>query len=106
MSTQKNYENIKKLLKNHHQSHLLAYWNQLDKDQRQDLLAQIQYLDLAKIDICVKKFINNPASGAISGLVISLIVILPNLKVFGFIPGWAFALAFLLFSYGYSGVIN
>lgn len=67
MSTQKNYENIKKLLKNHHQSHLLAYWNQLDKDQRQDLLAQIQYLDLAKIDICVKKFINNPASDAISG---------------------------------------
>ena len=67
MSTQKNYENIKKLLKIHHQSHLLAFWNQLNKDQRQDLLAQIQRLDLAKIDIWVKKFINNPASDAISG---------------------------------------
>jgi len=59
MSTQKNYENIKKLLKNHHQSHLLAFWNQLDKDKRQNLLAQIQRLDLTKIDFWVNNIIKN-----------------------------------------------
>ena len=66
MSTQKSYENEKKLIKNHHQSHLFAFWDQLDKGQRQDLLAQIQRLDLDKIDVWVKKFIKNPASDAIS----------------------------------------
>jgi UDP-N-acetylglucosamine/UDP-N-acetylgalactosamine diphosphorylase len=65
MSTQKSYENINKLLKNHNQSHLSAFWNQLDEGQRQDLLAQIQRLDLAKIDVWVKKFIKNPASSEI-----------------------------------------
>jgi len=65
MSTQKNYENIKKLLKNHHQSHLLAFWNQLDKDQRQNLLAQIERLDLTKIDFWVTNFIKNYASSEI-----------------------------------------
>jgi len=67
MSPQKNYENEKKLLNNHHQSHLLAFWEKLDKVQRQDLLAQIQRLDLDKIDIWVKKFIINPVYDAISG---------------------------------------
>jgi UDP-N-acetylglucosamine/UDP-N-acetylgalactosamine diphosphorylase len=66
MSIQKSYENTKKLLKNHHQSHFLAFWDKLDKGQRQDLLAQIQRLDLDKIDIWVKKFIKNPVSDAIS----------------------------------------
>jgi len=66
MTTQKSYENAKNLIKDHHQSHLLAFWDQLDKGQRQDLLAQIQRLDLDKIDVWVKKFIKNPASDAIS----------------------------------------
>ena len=66
MSIQKSYENAKKLLKNHNQSHLLAFWENLDKGQRQDLLAQIQLLDLDKIDVWVKKFIKNPVSDAIS----------------------------------------
>ena len=67
MSTQKSYENEKNLIKNHHQSHLFAFWEELDNGQRQDLLAQIQRLDLDKIDVWVKKFIKNPASDAISG---------------------------------------
>ena len=66
MSTKKSYENAKNLIKDHHQSHLLAFWEELDKGQRQDLLAQIQRLDLDKIDVWVKKFIKNPASDAIS----------------------------------------
>ena len=66
MSTQKIYENEKKLLKNHHQSHLLAFWEELEKGQRQDLLAQIQRLDLDKIDVWVNNFIKkNPASSEI-----------------------------------------
>lgn len=67
MSIQKSYENTKKMLKNHKQSHLLGFWEKLDKGQRQDLLAQIQRLDLDKIDVWVKKFIKNPVSDAISG---------------------------------------
>jgi len=67
MSIQKSYENTKKLLKNHNQEHFLAFWDKLDKGQRQDLLAQIQRLDFDKIDVWVKKFIKNPVSDAISG---------------------------------------
>lgn len=44
----------------------MAFWEKLDKGQRQDLLAQIHRLDLDKIDIWVKKFIKNPVSDAIS----------------------------------------
>jgi len=45
----------------------LAFWDKLNKSQRQDLLAQIHRLDLDKIDVWVKKFIKNPVSDAISG---------------------------------------
>jgi len=67
MSIQKNYKNTKKMLKNHNQEHFLAFWDKLNKSQRQDLLAQIHRLDLDKIDVWVKKFIKNPVSDAISG---------------------------------------
>ena len=58
MSIKKDYENLKILLKNHHQSHILAFWNQLDESQKQNLLSQIRLLDFAKIDVWVEKFIN------------------------------------------------
>ncbi len=45
----------------------MAFWDKLNKSQRQDLLAQIHRLDLDKIDVWVKKFIKNPVSDAISG---------------------------------------
>jgi len=57
MSTQKNYENIKKLLKNHNQNHLLAFWDQLNEDQRQNLLKQIGRLDFEKIDFWVANIV-------------------------------------------------
>jgi UDP-N-acetylglucosamine/UDP-N-acetylgalactosamine diphosphorylase len=66
MSIQKSYEKAKKLLKNHHQEHLLAFWDQLDKGRRQDLLAQIQRLDFDKIEVWTNNFIKNPASDVIS----------------------------------------
>ena len=67
MGTQKTYEDIKKVLKEHRQSHLLALWDQLDTAQRQNLLAQIGQLDLAKVDNWVANCVKNSASVAISG---------------------------------------
>jgi len=66
MPARKKIENIKKLLRKHQQSHLLAFWEQLDKAQRQNLLGQIQQLDFAKIDHWVANFANKSASAAIT----------------------------------------
>ncbi len=66
MRTQKIYEDIKKLLKKHNQNHLLAFWDQLNTTQRQDLLAQIQELDFAKIDYWVANCVMKSSSAAIS----------------------------------------
>ena len=66
MTTKKAPENIKKLLKTHNQSHLLAFWDCLEPAQRQDLLAQIGRMDFSKIDEWVAKFIKKPDTAAIS----------------------------------------
>jgi UDP-N-acetylglucosamine/UDP-N-acetylgalactosamine diphosphorylase len=65
MTTNKNLENIKKLLKKHNQSHLLAFWEQLGPAERRVLLAQIQSLDFPKIDDWVANYVKNPVSSAI-----------------------------------------
>ncbi|MBW7988637.1 MAG: UDPGP type 1 family protein [Planctomycetes bacterium] len=61
------YEDIKNVLKKHRQSHLLAFWDQLDTVQRQRLLSQIRQLDLAKIDGWVADYVKKPSSDAIRG---------------------------------------
>ena len=66
MTDQKTFENIKKLLKKHNQSHLLAFWEQLNTSQRRNLLAQIRQLDFPKIDNWVADFVKKPASAEIS----------------------------------------
>ena len=66
MRTKKSYEDIKKLIKEHHQSHLLAFWDQLNTTQRQDLLAQIREMDFAKIDYWVANCVMKSAPVAIS----------------------------------------
>lgn len=43
-------DNIRKTLTRHQQDHLVAFWPQLNPDERADLLAQIQELDLDAID--------------------------------------------------------
>ncbi len=58
-------EKTQKLLKKHNQSHLLAFWEQLNPVQRQNLLLQIEGLDFSKIDEWVVKYIKNPTSAAI-----------------------------------------
>jgi UDP-N-acetylglucosamine/UDP-N-acetylgalactosamine diphosphorylase len=57
MDNRKNYENIKKKLKKHGQEQLLAFWNQLNDVQKQDLLDQILELDFAEIDQWIRKFV-------------------------------------------------
>jgi UDP-N-acetylglucosamine/UDP-N-acetylgalactosamine diphosphorylase len=59
------FEKIKKLLKKHNQSHLLAFWEQLNPAQRQKLLAQIERLDFSQISDWVAKYIKKPTSAAI-----------------------------------------
>ena len=65
MTAQKTFENIKKLLKKHNQSHLLAFWGQLNAAQRQNLLAQIRQLDFPMIDNWVAGFVKKPTSAEI-----------------------------------------
>jgi hypothetical protein len=70
MGTQKNYEDIKKLLKEHRQSHLLAFWDHLNTAQKQNLLAQVRQLDFVEIDNwvadCIKKSGRQTLSSSIS----------------------------------------
>ncbi len=66
MPAKKRVENIKKLLREHSQSYLLTFWEQLDTAQRQNLLAQIEQLDFAKIDYWVANFVKESACAAIS----------------------------------------
>jgi len=66
MTTKKTFEKIKKLLKKHNQSHLLAFWAQLNASQKQNLLAQIEEIDFSKIDDWVAHLVKKPASAAIS----------------------------------------
>jgi len=56
-----------KLLKKHNQSHLLAFYEQLNSEQKKSLLAQIRALDFPKIDDWVANFVKNPVSNVIKG---------------------------------------
>jgi len=64
MTAKRNFENIKRLLKKHNQSHLLAFWEQLDAARKQNLVAQIEQLDFSKIDDWVANYIKKPISAA------------------------------------------
>jgi UDP-N-acetylglucosamine/UDP-N-acetylgalactosamine diphosphorylase len=66
MSAQKTLENIKKKLLEHHQSHLLAFWDQLNKAQQEDLLAQIKRLDFPRIEQWIREIVKNPDSAPMS----------------------------------------
>ncbi|MFC1677181.1 UTP--glucose-1-phosphate uridylyltransferase [Planctomycetota bacterium] len=65
MDTQKNFENVTKLLKKHDQGHLLAFWQQLDQHQKNDLLAQIDQLDFSQIPTWINQYVKNPSPAAI-----------------------------------------
>jgi UDP-N-acetylglucosamine/UDP-N-acetylgalactosamine diphosphorylase len=50
MAAELNVDTVRKLLTDHHQDHLLAFWPQLSPNRRTDLLGQIRELDLDAID--------------------------------------------------------
>jgi len=77
MTTKKIFGKIRKLLKRHNQSHLLAFWEQLNAAQRRNLLAQIEQLDFSKVDDWVANYIKKPTSAAIPA---------------DFAPAWAYNL--------------
>ena len=57
MNNKETFEKTKKLLKKHNQSHLWAFWEQLNASQRRNLLAQIEMLDLTEIDEWVANYV-------------------------------------------------
>ncbi len=62
---EKTLENTQNLLKKHSQNHLLAFWEPLNSDQKQALLAQIQQLDFSKIDDWVANYVKKYTPPAI-----------------------------------------
>ena len=62
MTTEKAFEDTRKLLKKHNQGHLLAFWEQLTGAQRRDLLSQIGRLDFSRIDDWVANYVQNRVS--------------------------------------------
>jgi len=58
-------EKIEKLLKKHNQTHLLGFYEQLNAEQKNNLLAQIGDLDFPKIDDWVTNLVKNPVSNTI-----------------------------------------
>ena len=65
MATEKNFEKIEKLLKKHNQSYLLAFWEQLDAVQRQNLLVQVEKLDFSEIEGWVANYIKKSTPATI-----------------------------------------
>ncbi len=55
------------MLEKHHQGHLLVFWDRLNTAQKQHLIAQIDRLDLAKIDYWVDDYVKKTAFDGISG---------------------------------------
>jgi len=65
VTTKRTFENTKKLLRRHNQSHLLSFWEQLNAAERRNLLAQIQQLNFPKIDDWVVNFVKKSISAEI-----------------------------------------
>jgi len=57
MAHEKNEKNLRTALKNHNQAHLLDFWHQLNKNQKNGLLQQINQLNLKEIDLWVKNIV-------------------------------------------------
>ncbi len=66
MDSIRNYEKTLKLVKKHNQQHLLAFWEELDSEQKSRLLAQIGELNFSKIDDWITRFVKKAPSAAIN----------------------------------------
>lgn len=65
MDGQQRYKRLKNLLEKHGQSHLLAFWDELDAAGKQSLAAQIEQLDFSKIDCWINNLLKNTGPAAI-----------------------------------------
>ncbi|HLB73605.1 MAG TPA: hypothetical protein VJJ98_06275, partial [Sedimentisphaerales bacterium] len=63
MAAEKRLQEMEQLLRKHSQSHLLAFWADLNPGQRDSLLGQLNALDWSKIDAWVAKYVKKAASG-------------------------------------------
>ena len=63
----KSLEEVKSLLRRHRQSHLLAFWEQLNYAQKRDLLSQIKELDFSQIDDWVANLVKKTPTPAAAG---------------------------------------
>ncbi len=66
MPTEINFEKAEKLLKTYNQSHLLAFWEQLNAEKQHNLLGQIEQLDFDKIAGWVADFVKKPPVATIN----------------------------------------
>jgi len=58
---QKRYETVLKLLKQHNQEQLLAFWNELDDSGKDKLLGQIEQIDFKSLDAKINQYVKNSA---------------------------------------------
>jgi UDP-N-acetylglucosamine/UDP-N-acetylgalactosamine diphosphorylase len=65
MNNEEDFDQIERLLKEHNQGHLLAFWGQLNPAERQNLLAQIRQLDFSKIDDWAANYIKKAGFRAV-----------------------------------------
>jgi len=65
MNTQQDFERIIKLLEEHSQGHLPAFWSELDPEQKQNLAAQLQRLNFDEIDKWIEKYVKNPSPASV-----------------------------------------
>lgn len=57
--TDARYDAARRTLEQHHQQHLLAFWDQLDAGQREQLLAQIEAIDWNQIDRLIESHVRD-----------------------------------------------
>lgn len=57
MSLNDKLENVRSLLKNHKQEHLLAFWDELNETQRSELLADIEKINFRAVDRLIPQYV-------------------------------------------------
>ena len=65
MVAEEKLQEMERLLRKHSQSHLLAFWGDLKRDQRDGLIGQLNALDWPKIDAWVAKYVKKAASAGV-----------------------------------------
>ena len=49
------FAQLKQLLEKHGQQQLIAFWNEISEDERENLASQIQKIDFNRIDELIKE---------------------------------------------------